>query len=95
MTAGAERDLERALSLCRYAAQYGIAGAQFQTGLLLAESEADRETWSDAYSWFLLAARANYPGAAQNLEIIAGRLSEDDLARARAMADDFEPIAQE
>jgi TPR repeat protein len=92
---GVERDLDRALSLCRYAALQGVAGAQYHTGLLLAESEADFEVWTEAYSWFLLAARANYPGAAQNLETLTERLSADDLARGRAMADEFEPVAQE
>jgi TPR repeat protein len=89
----AARDLGRALGLCRYAAQRGIPGAQYHTGLLLAELKTDRTTWTEAYAWFLLAKRANYPGADQNLEIVARWLEPEDLARARAAAEEFKPLA--
>ena len=91
----ATRDLERALGLCRYAAQRGIPGAQYHTGLLLAERRTDRETWTEAYAWFLLAKRANYPGADQNLAIVARWLEPADLARARAAVEDFKPLARQ
>ncbi len=89
----ATRDLERALELCRYAAQRGIPGAQYHTGLLLAELRTDRETWTEAYAWFLLAKRANYPGADQNLEIVARWLQPADLERGRAAVEAFKPLA--
>ena len=60
----ATRDLDRALGLCRYAAQRGIPGAQYHTGLLLAARRPAREPWTAAYAWVLLAKRANSPGAA-------------------------------
>ena len=90
---GAPRDLERALTLCRVAAQHGIPGAQYHTGLLMAERKADMETWTEAYAWFLLAQRANYPGAMQNLEAMARWLSESDIARAHAAAAAFRPLS--
>ena len=89
---GVPRDLERAFILCRFAAQHGISGAQYQTGLLMAERKADMETWTEAYAWFILAQRANYPGALQNLEVMARWLSESDIARAQAAADAFRPL---
>ena len=85
------RDAERALALCRLAADAGIAGAQFNTGLLLAELSAEIATWREAYTWFLLARRANYPGAQQNLEALARHLNDTDIAVARAAADAWQP----
>lgn len=86
-----ERDLERALSLCRIAADSGIAGAQYNTGLLLAERSNEIASWREAYTWFLLAKRANYPGAEQNLEAVSRHLNEAEIAEARAAADAWTP----
>ncbi|HEX9769566.1 MAG TPA: tetratricopeptide repeat protein [Kiloniellales bacterium] len=86
-----ERDLERALSLCRIAADSGIAGAQYNTGLLLAERSNEIASWREAYTWFLLAKRANYPGADQNLETVSRHLNEAEIAEARAAADAWTP----
>ncbi len=88
---GVERDLDRALSLCRAAADHGVTGAQYNTALLLTEQSTDRENWTEAYTWFLLATRANYPGAKQNLNVVAKWLNEADIIRARAAADAWQP----
>lgn len=86
-----ERDLDRALELCRIGADSGIAGAQFNTGLLLAERSNEIATWQEAYTWFLLAKRADYPGADQNLEAVGRHLSEAEIAEAQAAADAWSP----
>jgi hypothetical protein len=86
-----ERDLDRALALCRTAADSGIVGAQFNTGLLLAERSNEIATWREAYTWFLLARRANYPGAQQNLEAVSRYLNEAEIGAARAAADAWRP----
>ncbi len=86
-----ERDLSRALAYCREAADSGIAGAQFNTGLLLAERSNEVATWREAYTWFLLAKRAHYPGAEQNLEAVKQYLDAGDISQAEAMADAWAP----
>jgi TPR repeat protein len=86
-----ERDLEQALALCRTAADSGIAGAQYNTGLLLAERSNEIASWREAYTWFLLARRANYPGADQNLKSVARYLSDAEVAEAKAAADAWTP----
>jgi TPR repeat protein len=86
-----ERDLDRALALCRTAADSGIVGAQFNTGLLLAERSNEIATWREAYTWFLLARRANYPGAQQNLEAVSRYLNEAEIGAALAAADAWRP----
>lgn len=88
-----ERDLDRALTLCRIAADSGNAGAQFNTGLLLAERSNDIASWQEAYTWFLLAKRADYPGAGQNLEAVARHLNEAEIAEARDAAAAWTPSA--
>ena len=86
-----ERDLNRAITLCRAAADHGIAGAQFNTGLLLAERSNETGSWREAYTWFFLANRANYPGARQNLEVVSRYLNDAEIAEAQAKADAWQP----
>lgn len=90
-----ERDLDRALTWCRAAADNGIAGAQYNTGLLLAERSNEIATWREAYTWFLLAKRANYPGAQQNLEAVSRYLNDAEIAEAQAVADAWQPTAKQ
>jgi TPR repeat protein len=86
-----ERDVDRALALCRAAADSGIAGAQYNTGLLLAERSNEIASWREAYTWFLLAKRSNYPGAQQNLEAVSRYLDETEIGAATAAADAWTP----
>jgi uncharacterized protein len=86
-----ERDLDQALTLCRTAAESGIAGAQFNTGLLLAERSNEIENWREAYTWFFLAKRANYPGAQQNLEAVSRHLNDAEITEAQTAADAWRP----
>jgi TPR repeat protein len=86
-----ERNPDWALTLCRFAADRGIAGAQYNTGLLLAEGSNEIETWREAYTWFLLARRANYPGAQQNLEAVSRYLNDAEITQAQAAADAWQP----
>ncbi len=86
-----DRDLDRAISLCLAAANHCVYGAQYNNGLLLVEQSTDRESWTEAYTWFLLAKRARYPGAKQNLEVVAKWLNEADIIRAEAAADAWQP----
>ena len=85
------REPDQALALCRSAAESGIAGAQFNTGLMLAERSNETAIWREAYAWFLLAKRANYPGAAQNLEAVSRHLDAAEIGEAEAAADAWQP----
>lgn len=85
------RDLDRAFALCLTAADSGIAGAQYNTGLLLAERSNSVAAWQEAYTWFLLAKRSGYPGAQQNLEAVARYLNEAEIGAAVAAADTWKP----
>ncbi len=86
---GAARNEAAAQHWLLAAADQGLAGAQFELGLLLAR---EASPWSsiEAYKWFLLASRANYPGAAQNLRAVAARLDEPQTHQAVDMANGWQ-----
>lgn len=90
---GVSRDDGRAADLALEAAKRGLAGAQFEAGILLGDRMGDREAWIEAYMWLSLAAREGHPAAAQNLEILARRLEPEEIARAKAQAGSWTPTA--
>lgn len=83
-------DTERAKRHLAYAANAGLVGAQAALGVLLG-AEPGVQHAMEAYKWLTLAAAANYPGAAQNLEALAPRLNADERAAVKAAAQRFTP----
>lgn len=74
------------------AAERGIAGARYEAALLLGSRPQAWAYWIEAYKWFLLAARKGYPGARQNLEILAKRLNVKEISQAETAADAWRPV---
>jgi TPR repeat protein len=68
------------------AAEQGVVGAQYEVGLLFAYQPGFQNGMA-AYKWFELAARAGYPGAAQNRTIVAERLNDAERQQATELAD--------
>lgn len=68
------------------AAEQGVVGAQYEAGLLFAY-QAGFQNGMAAYKWFELAARAGYPGAAQNRDMVADRLNDTERQQASELAD--------
>lgn len=86
-------DPEKALTYSLDAAAQGRADAEYQAGSILA-GERGAQNAVEAYKWLDLAARQNYPGAAQRRDRLAAeRLSRDEVQRAKALADSFKPSA--
>lgn len=86
-------DPEKALHYSLQAAEQGRADAEYQAGTILARQRGTQNA-VEAYKWLELAARQNYPGAAQGRDRLAAeRLSADDLPKAKALADAFKPAA--
>ena len=88
---GVTADQEAALRWSRLAAQRGLVGGQFETGVLLGGRRADAAAWIEAYSWLLLAARQGHPAASENLEILAKRLNFKEIQEAEAAAAAWSP----
>lgn len=84
-------DPEKALDYSLRAAEQGRADAEYQAGTILA-SQRGAQNAIEAYKWLELAARQNYPGAAQNRDRLgAERLSPAEVQQAKALADAFKP----
>lgn len=72
------------------AAEQGLVSAQYDAGLLYARRQSVTNVLQ-AYKWLELATRARYPGAIENREKVAERLTLDEIQQARRMADAWRP----
>ncbi|MEL0106252.1 MAG: tetratricopeptide repeat protein [Rhodospirillaceae bacterium] len=87
---GVNRNYKKALGLCRQAAQSGLAGAQFELGILILRS-LDTKKFPEAYQWFLLAAKQNFPGAGHNVRLLAKRLKPDEINQVHKNVENWKP----
>jgi len=84
-------DPQKALQYTLPAANQGRADAEYQAGAILA-SQRGAQNAIEAYKWLDLAARQNYPGAAQSRDrLAADRLGPQEVQQAKALADSFKP----
>ncbi|MFQ5983970.1 MAG: tetratricopeptide repeat protein [Alphaproteobacteria bacterium] len=83
---GVARDYEQAMAWTRKAAYQGIAQAQYNAGLMYARGQGVPQDSVMAFAWLSVAADKGYPGAVQNLEILARQLTPDDVAVAQGLA---------
>jgi hypothetical protein len=63
--------------------------AQFNLGALLYNGAAGEPDLGEVCQWWTLAAMQGHPSAQQNLEIITGKLSQEQLARTQAAVAEF------
>lgn len=87
---GLPRDPKESFRWAHVAALRGNVAAQYEMGRLKAET-LDVPSWSEAYTWFLLADRHGYPGARESAAVVAGQLDAKTIAEAVVRADDFVP----
>ncbi len=86
-------DPQKALQYTLQAAEQGRADAEYQAGMILA-SQRGVQNAIEGYKWLELAARQNYPGAAQSRDrLAADRLAPAEVQHAKALADSFKPAA--
>lgn len=88
---GVRRDKDEALRWALAAARQDLTEAQYEAGYLLGSKWEDRDAWTEAYKWFRLAADKGFPGAEQNLRILARRLTPREIAMAEDMARRWRP----
>lgn len=68
------------------AADGGVLAAQYDAGMIFAAQPGAHNAMA-AFTWFELAARSGYPGAALNRARVAERLTPAEIVQARARAD--------
>ncbi|MBM3566643.1 MAG: sel1 repeat family protein [Alphaproteobacteria bacterium] len=87
---GIPKDAQESFRWAHVAAIRGNAAAQYEMGLLKTEV-LEVPSWSEAYTWFLLAERQGYPGAKVSADVVARQLDPKTLSEAVVRADDFVP----
>lgn len=86
---GVSRNHNEAMRLFRLAARQGDAGGQDGLGLVYEEGGGAPKDYVRAYMWYALAAASGDPYAdmfAQHRDKLAGQMTQDQIAAARALA---------
>jgi localization factor PodJL len=73
------------------AAEYGVRDSQYNLGVLLARGLGVPQNFASAYTWFSIVAAQGDSDAASKRDDVGARLSDDQLAAAKAAADNFRP----
>lgn len=71
------------------AAENGVAQAQFDYALMLAQGQGGPVDIREAYKWLAVTRAARYPGAEQNLAILAERMAPADVQASQRAADQW------
>ncbi len=87
-----EPDLAKSAEWFRRAAEHGVRDSQFNAGILYARGLGVQRDYSEAYKWFTIAAKSGDEQAARRRDKIAASMTQDEISRALATADIFQPI---
>ena len=79
---GAPQDLAQAAAWYERAAEQGHAGAQFSLGLMYANGRGVPQDLVRAHMWLNLAAAAQQPGARSERDLIAKKMTRQQIAEA-------------
>jgi len=71
------------------AAENNITQAQFDLALMLAQGQGGPVDLREAYKWLAVTRAAGYPGAEQNLAILAERLTADEVRAIQRAAEQW------
>jgi len=85
-------DLEKAAIWFRKAAEHGVHDSQFNVGILYARGLGVEKDFAQAYKWFAIAAKTGDEQASKRRDTIAASMNQDNLAKALAAANIFQPI---
>ena len=83
-------DYAAAAQWFRNAAEHGVKDSQFNIAILNVRGLGVAQDLNEAYKWFSAAARQGDADAAKKRDEIAGRLTADKLAEAKAVAETFQ-----
>lgn len=88
---GVAQSYVAAASWYQKAAEQGIPGAQFNLGIIMGVGQGVPQDRVAAYKWLILAAagRAKYAGNA--LDLLAQKMTQDEIAEAQRLARDWKP----
>lgn len=88
---GVTKDQQEAARWYRMAADQGSATAQFYLGIMYREGQGVGQDLVQAYLWSRLAADQERPGAKEDKELVAQRMSPAQIAEAEELAKNWKP----
>jgi hypothetical protein len=93
---GVKKDYGEATKLYTQAAEQGLPDAQIKLGSLYALGEVERQDFIQAYVWFSLATISSRSGeihdkAIQNRDLLAHKMTTDQLTKARKLFNEWKP----
>jgi len=86
---GAPQDYREAAKLFRLAAEQGFADAQNNFGFMYYKGEGVVRNYVLAYKWFNLAAAAGHELSSSNRDIVADRMTVNQIAEAQSLSASF------
>jgi uncharacterized protein len=88
---GAPQDLTQAAAWYERAAEHGHAAAQFSLGVMYANGRGVQQDLVQAHRWLNLAAAASQPGARSERDLIAKKMTRQQIAEAVRQARAWQP----
>jgi TPR repeat protein len=88
---GVAKDYVEAVRWYRKAAEQNYGAAQYNLGFCYASGAGVAKDYEEAYKWWLLAARQGVEDAKRGVTKLRGRMSQEQIAEGRKLAQDFKP----
>jgi len=88
---GVPQDYAEAVKWYRRAAEQGIAGAQNNLGAMYAKGQGVPQNYVQAHKWFNLAAARGHEEARNYRDLVAERMTREQIQEAQRLAAAFEP----
>jgi TPR repeat protein len=77
------QDYKEAIKWYRLAADQGFARAQYNLGLMYRDGKGVPQDYNFAHMWFNLASANGYKNAIKSRDIVAGRMTREDISEAQ------------
>ena len=89
---GIERDLSEAVKWYRKASIWGLTNIQIKLAKLYSTGSGTTKNLTEAFKWLTIVNRPNDQEVKALLESLAGEMSEKEIAKAKRLASQFEPL---
>ena len=88
---GVPQDYAEAVKWYRRAAEQGLAKAQTNLGFMYNDGQGVQQEYVKAHIWFNLAAAQGHEKANKNRDLIAKRMTSEQIAEAQRLAREWRP----
>ena len=88
---GVPQDHAEAFKWYRLAANQGVADAQLNLGVMYGKGYGVMQDYTRALMWWTIAASQGHETARKNRDIVAKRMTPEQIAEAKRLARDWKP----